>query len=157
MNGNTQDTNRQDTQKQDTQETAQSNKDAQKNGKKQKKAYSVTIPANKKGRHVMPFMNLLRAIVIPIFRLIKPFKCYGHTKTEDGACVYVGNHYTIWDPIYIARATSEGIHFLSKREVTQNWLMKGICKIIRCIPVNRDGNDARAFMNALKCLKNGEK
>ena len=115
------------------------------------------MPANKKGRHVMPLMNVLRAIVIPVFRLFKPFKSYGRSKTKDGACVYVGNHYTVWDPIYIARTTTEGIHFLSKREVTQHWLMRGICKKIRCISVNRDGNDARAFMNSLKCLKNGEK
>ena len=159
MNETTQETQQQDTKGQDGQ-TAQIKDGAKQSGKKQKKrkkAYSVTVPANKKGRHVMPFLNVLRAIVIPVFRLIKPFKCYGHARTEDGACVYVGNHYTIWDPVYIARTTSEGIHFLSKREVTQHWLLKGICKTIRCIPVNRDGNDARAFMNALKCLKNGEK
>ena len=135
--------------------------DAEAGRKKEKKRIKQpigrTVPANKKGRHVMPLMNVLRAIVIPVFRIFKPFRCYGHTKTKDGACVYVGNHYTIWDPIYIARTTTEGIHFLSKREVTQHWLMSGICKKIRCISVNRDGNDARAFMNSLKCLKNGEK
>ena len=125
--------------------------------KKQKKAYCMTIPANKKGRHVMPFMNFLRAVFIPAYRLIFPFRCYGEKKTKDGPCVYVCNHYRIWDPVYIARTTSEGIHILAKREVMENWFMKPICKKIRCISVNRDGNDVRAMMNALKCLKNGEK
>lgn len=125
--------------------------------KKKKKTYSITIPANKKGRHVMPFMNFLRAVFIPVYRLIYPFKCYGEKKTKDGPCVYVCNHYRIWDPVYLARTTSEGIHILAKREVMENRFMKPICKKIRCISVNRDGNDVRALMNALKCLKNGEK
>ena len=129
----------------------------EKGAKKNNKTYSTTIPANKKGRHVMPFMNFLRAIFIPVYRLIYPFKCYGEKKTKDGPCVYVCNHYRIWDPVYIARTTSEGIHILAKREVMENWFMKPICKKIRCISVNRDGNDVRAMMNALKCLKNGEK
>ena len=141
--------------KEKTQETKADNVETGK--AKPKKEYSITVPADKKGRHVMPLMNVLRAILIPVFRLFKPFKCYGRSKTKDGACVYVGNHYTVWDPIYIARTTTEGMHFLSKREVTHHWLMSGICKKIRCISVNRDGNDARAFMNSLKCLKNGEK
>ena len=125
--------------------------------KKQKKAYCMTIPANKKGRHVMPFMNFLRAVFIPAYRQICPFRCYCEKKTKYGPCLYVCNHYRIWDPIYIARTTSEGIHILAKREVMENWFMKPICKKIRCISVNRDGNDVRAMMNALKCLKNGEK
>lgn len=145
-------------------ETEKAEKPIDKSAQKQEKAsqnskktYSMTIPANKKGRHVMPFMNFLRAVFIPVYRLIFPFKCYGEKNTKDGPCVYVCNHYRIWDPVYIARTTSEGIHILAKREVMENWFMKPICKKIRCISVNRDGNDVRAMMNALKCLKNGEK
>lgn len=131
---------------------------ADKKAKKRKKnKYSITIPANKKGRHVMPFMNFLRAICIPIYKVIFPFRCYGNYKVADGACVYVCNHYRIWDPVYIALTTSEGIHILAKREVSENAFMKPICRKIRCISVNRDGSDVRALMDALKCLKNGEK
>lgn len=129
----------------------------EKKSQKAKKAYSMTIPANKKGRHVMKFMNFLRVIFIPVYKLIFPYKCYGEKKTKDGPCVYVCNHFRIWDPVYMARTTSEGIHILAKREVTENWFMKGICKKIRVIAVNRDGNDTRALMTSLKCLKNGEK
>lgn len=125
--------------------------------KRKKNKYSITIPANKRGRHVMPFMNFLRAICIPVYKFIFPFRCYGNYKTADGACVYVCNHYRIWDPVYIALTTTEGIHILAKREVTENAFMKPICRKIRCISVNRDGSDVRALMDALKCLKNGEK
>ncbi len=147
--------------KESEQKQADRKTDDQNEGKrkkeKQKKPLPMTVPANKKGRHVIPFMNFLRAVFIPVYRLIMPFKCYGPKKVKDGPCVYVGNHYRIWDPVYIARTTSEGIHFLAKREVIESPAMKGICRKIRCICVNRDGNDVRALMNSLKCLKNGEK
>lgn len=132
-------------------------KASNKEKKEKKKAYSITVPANKKGRHVIKYMNFLRAIFIPFYRLIFPFRCYGVKKVADGACVYVGNHYRIWDPVYIARTTTEVVHFLAKKEVIESWAMKRICRKIRCISVNRDGNDVRALMDALKCLKNGEK
>ena len=60
---------------------------------KKKKAKTITVKANKKGRHIMPILNLLRIIIIPIFWLVKPFRFYGNRKVKDGACVYVCNHY----------------------------------------------------------------
>lgn len=35
--------------------------------------------------------------------------------------------------------------------------MSFFCKKLKAIEVNRDGNDVRAVMDSLKCLKNGEK
>ena len=121
------------------------------------KARTITVAADKKGRHVMPLLNFLRAIVIPVFWLCLPFRFYGNRKVKDGACVYVCNHYRIWDVIYPAATTSEGIHFVSKKSVTTNWFMKGFCKRLKVIEVNRDGSDVRAVMDSLKCLRNGEK
>ena len=39
---------------------------------KGKKKREITIKANRKGRHVMWLMNVLRVIVIPIYWLFKP-------------------------------------------------------------------------------------
>ena len=126
--------------------------------KKQKgKRRTITVPADKKGRHIMGMLNLLRIVVIPIFWLCLPFRFYGKRKVKDGACVYVCNHYRIWDVIYPACTTWEGIHYLSKKSVMTNWFMKGFCKSLKAIEVNRDGSDVRAVMDSLKCLKNGEK
>lgn len=125
--------------------------------KKTEKKRSITVPANKKGRHVMGMLNFLRIIVIPFFWLCLPFRFYGKRKVKDGACVYVCNHYRIWDIVYPACTTWEGIHFLSKKSVVNNWFMKVFCRGVKVIEVNRDGNDVRAVMDSLKCLKNGEK
>lgn len=91
--------------------------------KEPKKKRSVTVPANKKGRHIMGLLNVLRVIVIPIFWLCLPFRFYGKRKVADGACVYIGNHYRIWDVIYPASTTWEGIHYISKKSVVHNWFM----------------------------------
>lgn len=125
--------------------------------KESKKKRSVTVPANKKGRHIMGLLNVLRVIVIPIFWLCLPFRFYGKRKVADGACVYIGNHYRIWDVIYPASTTWEGIHYISKKSVVHNWFMGFFCKHLKAIEVSRDGSDVRAIMDSLKCLKNGEK
>lgn len=126
-------------------------------GEKAPKKRTMIVPADKKGRHVMPLLNFLRILVIPVVWLCMPFRFYGNRKVKDGACVYVCNHYRIWDVVYPAATTWEGIHFVSKKSVTTNWFMKGFCKRLKVIEVNRDGSDVRAVMDGLKCLRNGEK
>lgn len=135
----------------------ETNREEERKVSAEKNKKPVTVPANKKGRHIMPLLNFLRILVIPVFWLFLPFRFYGKRKVKDGACIYVCNHYRIWDVIYPACTTWEGIHFLSKKSVVENWFMKGFCKNLKVIGVNRDGNDVRAVMDSLKCLKNGEK
>ncbi len=132
-------------------------KQEQKEKKKTKKAYTVTVPANKKGRHILPLMNFLRVLVIPAYFLFRPFRFYGKKKAPEGACVYVGNHYTLMDIAMMACTTWECIHFVSKRENFDSKFLGVFARGIRCIPVNRDGNDVRGLLDCFKCLKNGEK
>lgn len=125
--------------------------------KKQKKERSILTKANKKGRHINPFLNVLRVLVIPIYYLLKPFRYYGNRKVQDGACVYVSNHYTTFDAAYIAATTWEGIHIVAKKEVFETFGLGLLARGVKAIPVNRDGNDVRALLDCFKCLKNGEK
>lgn len=124
---------------------------------KKKKSSSITVKANKKGRHIMVFMNILRVIVIPFYYIIKPFRFYGKRKVADGACVYISNHYTLFDPVYAASTTWEGIHFVGKKEIEKMFLIGPVAKKAKTIFVSRDGNDVRGVLDCLKCLKNGEK
>ena len=128
-----------------------------KKAKKEKKKYSILFKKNGKGRPMSFLLNFLRVIVIPFYFLVKPFRFYGNRKAPDGACVYVGNHYTLFDIVYIACTTWEGIHFLSKRENIDAPVLGTLCKAVKTISVNRDGNDVRALLDCFKCLKNGEK
>ncbi len=124
---------------------------------KKKKEKSLLVKTNKKGRHILPFLNFLKVLVIPFYFLVKPFKFYGNKKIKDGAGVIICNHYTLFDAIYIASTTWEAVHFVAKREIQNMFLIGALGRGIKTIFVNRDGNDVRALLDCFKCLKNGEK
>ena len=124
---------------------------------KKKKVEPITTKANKKGRHINGWMNFLRICIAPLVRLFYPFRFYGNRKVKDGAGLYVMNHYRMVDPIYPISTTWEGIHFIGKKEVFSMPVYGFFCRKVKLIGVNRDGADIRGFMDALKCLKNGEK
>lgn len=125
--------------------------------KKKKKKSDITVKANKKGRHIIKLLNFLRVIVIPIYWLVKPFRYYGNRKVKDGACVYVCNHYGLFDAVYPAATTWEGIHYLAKKENFEAPILGWLLGKVKAICANRDGNDVRAILDCFKCLKNGEK
>lgn len=125
--------------------------------KKTKKAKPITVKANKKGRHYIPFLNFLRVIFIPFYFLVKPFRFYGNRKVKEGAFVYVVNHYTMLDVVYPASTTWESLHFVAKREIIETPVLGPLAKKVKVISVNRDGNDVRGLLDCFKCLKNGEK
>ena len=122
-----------------------------------KKKKELTVKANKKGKHVMVTLRVLKIFVYPILRLIKPFRVYGNKKVKDGACIYVSNHYALLDPIYVVSTTWEGVHFVGKKEVFDIPVVGWVAKKCRTICANRDGHDVRAILDCFKCLKNGEK
>lgn len=124
---------------------------------KKKKKYSITVKANKKGRHIMGFLNVIRVVFIPLFYLIRPFRFYGNRRVKDGAAVYVCNHYGLFDITYVASTTWEGLHFLGKKEVFDSKFVGFLARKVKTIGANRDGNDVRALLDCFKCLKNGEK
>lgn len=105
----------------------------------------------------MPLLNFLKVIVLPVFRTIKPFRVYGEKKVGDGACVYICNHYQVWDIVYPAVTTSEGIHYVAKNQVFKMPVIGTLARWIKAICVNRDGKDVRGLLDCIKCLKNNEK
>jgi 1-acyl-sn-glycerol-3-phosphate acyltransferase len=118
---------------------------------------SITIKPNKKGRHIIGFINFLRVLVLPTFFLLRPCRYYGNRKVKDGAYIYVSNHYGLMDPAYVAATTWEGIHFVGKKEIFDSKILGGIARKAKAISVNRDGNDVRGLLDCFKCLKNGDK
>ena len=124
---------------------------------KSKKNKAITIQPNKKGRHIIGFINFLRVLVLPTFFLLRPCRYYGNRKVKDGAYIYVSNHYGLMDPAYVAATTWEGIHFVGKKEIFESKILGKIARKAKAISVNRDGNDVRGLLDCFKCLKNGDK
>ncbi len=129
---------------------------AEKKAKKQKKS-EITVKANEKGKHKIGMLTFLHIVGMPIYRLLKPFRLYGNKKVADGACLYVCNHYTMFDPAYPIATTWEGIHFVAKKELFETPIIGGVLRKAKAISANRDGNDVRVLLDCFKCLKNGEK
>ncbi len=115
------------------------------------------FPANKKGYHIMHFMNFLRFLFYPVHFLVYPFKLHGHKRVGKGACIYFGNHYCIFDIFYPAHTTREGIHFLAKQSILEAPILNYWGMKIGAIGAMRDGTDVRTVMESIKVLKNGEK
>ena len=130
-----------------------------KTGKKSKKnkKQTITVKANKKGRHIIGFLNFLRVLVLPIYFLLRPYRFYGNRKVKDGACIYICNHYGLMDPAYPASTTWEGIHYVGKKELFEAPIIGFLARKTKAISVNRDGSDVRGLLDCFKCLKNGEK
>ena len=124
---------------------------------KTKKKTEITVKANRKGRHIMPLLSFLRVLVIPVFWILRPFRFYGNWKAQDGACIYICNHYGLMDIAYPACTTWEGLHYMAKKEVEKMPVVNFLFRKVKGISVNRDGNDVRGLLDCFKCLKNGEK
>ena len=129
----------------------------QKKGGKKKKKTSILFRKTKKGKHVNGPTTFARIFIFPFFWLLKPFRYYGNKKINDGACLYVCNHYTLYDFVYPMCTTWEGIHYIAKKENFETPVIRNLFRGIKAICVNRDGNDVRGMLDAFKCLKNGEK
>lgn len=92
-----------------------------------------------------------------VYRVWFPYKKYGHTQPyNDRAYIIVGNHLSIFDVVLTAVATDKPVHFMAKKSLFEKGLSKKFVNKCQCIPVNRDGNDLKAVMQAMKYLKNGE-
>ena len=122
-----------------------------------KKKTNILYKKTKNGKHVSGAINFARIFGLPIYWFFKPFRFYGTRKVKDGACLYVCNHYTIFDAAYPICTTWEGVHYIAKKEVFETPVVRSVFRGIKAICVNRDGNDVRGMLDAFKCLKNNEK
>lgn len=75
---------------------------------------------------------------------------------RDGPVIVVANHRSYLDPFFVAVLTRRPIHFLMAREYYELPVLGWIFRGLRCIPVNRDGNDLGATKRALGFLKAGK-
>ena len=129
----------------------------QKNTKNTKNQNKLLVKANKKGRHINVVLNILHAIYITCYRIVKPFRYFGNRKIQNGPFIFISNHLTAMDPVYQVATTWESIRFVAKKEISETPVLNVLAKGIKVIYVNRNGNDVRALLDCLKCLKNGEK
>lgn len=102
--------------------------------------------------------RLLRFILMPIMRIIMPFKVYHKDRVlEGGGSLYICNHYRKMDIFYMASLDKKPVHFIAKAELFKNPIAKRLFTRLGVIAVNRDSNDITALLKGLKYLKAGQK
>lgn len=68
----------------------------------------------------------------------------------------MSNHISLLDPPLIASVLDRPVHFMAKKELFENPILRLILYIADAFPVDRESTDIKAVKKALNILKNGE-
>jgi 1-acyl-sn-glycerol-3-phosphate acyltransferase len=74
---------------------------------------------------------------------------------EDGPAILVANHTSGIDNFVLQAGCRRVLGFMIAREIAQVWFARPIVRVVRCIPVRRDGRDISATRDALRALEDG--
>ncbi len=88
-----------------------------------------------------------------IFSLIFPSKIYNKNNLPAGKAVIVSNHFSVLDPCFMFGLMKKDIYFLAKKEAIKDNSTGKFLRSLGAIPIDRDNNDIRAMMNAMKVIK----
>jgi len=95
---------------------------------------------------------------VPLVRLFLPFKTLRKDRLiKNSGCLYICNHYRIFDAVFVASLEKGQIHFVGKSELLKTRIGKWFFTKIGVIPVNRDNTDAVALIKGIKLLKDNKK
>ncbi|MDO5707474.1 MAG: lysophospholipid acyltransferase family protein [Andreesenia angusta] len=74
---------------------------------------------------------------------------------KEGGVILCSNHSSNFDPIALAILTTKRhVHFMAKKELFENKLLKKLMDNVGTFPIDREGNDLKAIKTALRILKN---
>lgn len=100
--------------------------------------------------------RLVRNIVCFAAKLFYRYKIHDRENIPtEGKFIIFGNHMSNWDAVMLSAVTNRQIFFMAKKEMFENRLLGWLIRKVGAIPVNRDGNDARALKDALRVLSAG--
>jgi 1-acyl-sn-glycerol-3-phosphate acyltransferase len=74
---------------------------------------------------------------------------------EHGGAILIANHTCPIDSMLLQAASRRVLGFLIAKEYFDYWAFRWICRLLRCIPVRRDGHDLAATRAALRALEQG--
>ncbi len=92
-----------------------------------------------------------------IFALFFPSKFYGINNLPKEKALIVCNHFSALDPCFMYKYYKNGIYFLTKKEACEKKVASKFLSAFGAIPIDRENNDVRAMMTAIKVLKENNK
>ena len=69
---------------------------------------------------------------------------------EHGGAILIANHTCPIDSMLLQAASRRVLGFLIAKEYFDYWAFRWICRLLKCIPVRRDGHDLAATRAALR-------
>ena len=102
--------------------------------------------------------SLLRFVINIILRIVYKIEVVGNNKLEDNkAYIIAANHMNNLDPLLvIITFCKRKIHYIAKKELFDNKILKFILDRCYVIELDRNKNDVKALKNSLKVLKDGK-
>lgn len=94
----------------------------------------------------------------PVFQLMFPHKIHGRENVPaEGGFVLCANHMSGFDPIFVAACLprKRQVHYIAKKELWNNGLLKLLLNELKCIPVDRGNADLSAVRTSLQVIKEG--
>lgn len=77
------------------------------------------------------------------------------TLPPTGPAILIANHTCNIDHCLLQTGTGRQLGFMIAREFYDFWAFQPFCRMVGCIPVNRDGRDLAATRGALRSLADG--
>lgn len=80
---------------------------------------------------------------------------YKHLRVKGGA-IYLCNHRSNLDPIFLGLSTPRIIHFMAKEELFEPKLVGGFLRLLNAFPVKRKTADLNSVRRALNLISSGK-
>lgn len=102
--------------------------------------------------------TFLRTILNPILRLMFKIEVIGDNNLDENKpYIIASNHISNFDPLLvIITFNKRKIHFIGKKELFENKILKFILDRVYVIPIDRSKTDLIAIKKCYKVLKNNE-
>ncbi|MBE5801301.1 MAG: (d)CMP kinase [Clostridiales bacterium] len=97
-------------------------------------------------------------VVAPLMRFLFPVTYHNLENAQiDAPYIMISNHNSMLDPVVLAMACLRyQIHFLGKKELNKNPILRCLFNMLSMIPVDRHNMDMAAVRACMKVLKEGD-
>ena len=96
--------------------------------------------------------TLAKFLLAVIFRV----QIAGTRKLPEGPVIVVSNHISNWDVLILGGVFDRQIHYMAKKELFKNPLLKKLMEALGAFPVDRGGADVNAIRKSLEILSSAD-
>lgn len=98
--------------------------------------------------------KVFQGIFFIVFKVLYRTEIIGIEKVpKDERIIICANHKSNLDPIFISANFKKQIHWMAKKELSKNFLVKGFLERLGAFFIDRDSADIKAMKTAMRLLK----